>query len=341
MLHNSVTDNLVTLFCIEDGDFTPFSVDMDSSKTVDHLKVLPKKDLKDISLADVPLNSKEELDETDDLSDVFKETPPKKTIYTIVQRPRPASTPLPGYLSDQSRPRHAAVWRSPYRHQKDHGQVFAPGPIANFHSAFVKGEGALPITSGSIRGLPRAWRRTFGHPPDIAIASTSYSSSSTITGGGLAGGVARRAQRFELLSQHWGFYLDASHEDWGSGLERKRVREEMGQGPDGCKEVVDENHEVMLEYVQDGDDDFWQDKSRGNTDSNEDEYADEIDIGGTRVYPVPVMRQICESNQYGEMLSRAAQFGRPYLALGDQERQTANTIKGPTMDSSNSASNPQ
>jgi hypothetical protein len=55
---------------------------------------LPKKDLKDISLADVPLNSKEELDETDDLSDVFKETPPKKTIYTIVQRPRPGNVDL-------------------------------------------------------------------------------------------------------------------------------------------------------------------------------------------------------------------------------------------------------
>ncbi|KAF9969162.1 hypothetical protein BGZ65_012208, partial [Modicella reniformis] len=45
-------------------------------------------------------------------------------------------------------------------------KFFAPGPIANFLDAFVKGEGALPITSGSIHGLPRAWRRGFGKPPE-------------------------------------------------------------------------------------------------------------------------------------------------------------------------------
>ncbi|KAF8923165.1 hypothetical protein BGZ47_004977, partial [Haplosporangium gracile] len=92
----------------------PFSVDIDASKTVDHLKKLiktekandfqdvdadkltlwrvsiplvPKKDRKDISLGDVPL--KEELDETDDLSDVFPDKLPKKTIHIIVQRPPP------------------------------------------------------------------------------------------------------------------------------------------------------------------------------------------------------------------------------------------------------------
>lgn len=75
--------------------------------------------------------------------------------------------------------------------------------------------------------------------------------------------------------------------------------------------------------VHDDDDDFWPDESCGDTDSSEDEYADEIDIGGTCVHPVPVKRQTCESNQYGEMLSWAAQFGKPYLAPGDQERQLA------------------
>jgi hypothetical protein len=45
-------------------------------------------------------------------------------------------------------------------------KFFAPGPIANFLDAFVKGEGALPITSGSIHGLLRAWRRGFGKPPE-------------------------------------------------------------------------------------------------------------------------------------------------------------------------------
>lgn len=37
------------------------------------------------------LHSKEELLPTDELSDVFKETPPKKTIHIIVQRPPPGN----------------------------------------------------------------------------------------------------------------------------------------------------------------------------------------------------------------------------------------------------------
>ncbi|KAG0256493.1 hypothetical protein BGZ95_005479 [Linnemannia exigua] len=124
-----MTNDPLTLFCLVDGDSTPFSVDIDASKTVDHLKdaiklkkpndfndvdadvltlwrvsipVAPKKERKEISLADIP--SKEELDETDDLSDVFEETPPKKTIHVIVQRPPPArSPPVSDYIS-QKRP---------------------------------------------------------------------------------------------------------------------------------------------------------------------------------------------------------------------------------------------
>ncbi|KAF9275585.1 hypothetical protein BGZ74_003968, partial [Mortierella antarctica] len=107
-----MTDNHMNFFCLVDGESTPFPVEIESTKTIGDLKdaikakktnefsdidadmltlwkvsipVVPKKDRKEISLADVP--SKEELDETDDVSDVFKETPPKKTIHIIVQRP--------------------------------------------------------------------------------------------------------------------------------------------------------------------------------------------------------------------------------------------------------------
>ncbi|KAF9371447.1 hypothetical protein BGX21_005134, partial [Mortierella sp. AD011] len=45
-------------------------------------------------------------------------------------------------------------------------KFFAPGPIVDFLDAFVKGEGQLPTTTGPIRGLPRAWRRGFGIPPE-------------------------------------------------------------------------------------------------------------------------------------------------------------------------------
>ncbi|KAK5828980.1 hypothetical protein F5H01DRAFT_329294 [Linnemannia elongata] len=109
-----MADNLLTLFCLVDGDSVPFSVDINASKTVDRLKdanktkipntfkgvdakdltlsrvsipLVPKKDCKDISLGDIP--SKEELDETDDLFDVFPDKLPKKTIHIIVQRPPP------------------------------------------------------------------------------------------------------------------------------------------------------------------------------------------------------------------------------------------------------------
>jgi hypothetical protein len=41
-------------------------------------------------------------------------------------------------------------------------RFFAPGSIANFLDAFVKGKGHLPVTEGPIQGLLRAWRRGFG-----------------------------------------------------------------------------------------------------------------------------------------------------------------------------------
>ncbi|KAF8916949.1 hypothetical protein BGZ58_005174, partial [Dissophora ornata] len=45
-------------------------------------------------------------------------------------------------------------------------KFFAPGKIADFLDAFVRGEKHLEVTTGSIQGLPRAWRRQFGHPSD-------------------------------------------------------------------------------------------------------------------------------------------------------------------------------
>ncbi|KAK3843871.1 MAG: hypothetical protein J3R72DRAFT_102512 [Linnemannia gamsii] len=109
MLRNTMADNLLTLFCLVDGDSVPFSVDIDTSKTVDHLKdaiktkkaprfddvaadeltlwrvsipLAPKKDCKDISLGDVPL--KEELNETDDQAAQKNNPHP---------RPAPSSSP--------------------------------------------------------------------------------------------------------------------------------------------------------------------------------------------------------------------------------------------------------
>lgn len=112
MLRNTMTNKLLTLFCLVDGESTPFPVKIEFTETIGDLKkaikdeqtpdfdditakalslwkvsipVVPKKERKEISLADVL--SKEELDETDDVSDIFDEKPPKKTIHVIVQRP--------------------------------------------------------------------------------------------------------------------------------------------------------------------------------------------------------------------------------------------------------------
>jgi len=112
MLRSTMTNNLLTLFCLVEGESSPFSVDFEPSKTVDLLKVAIKTALspqfdavtaKDITLWHVaiplaplqdrkPIVSKEgdsatKLDPTEDVSDTFKEQPPKKTINIIVQRP--------------------------------------------------------------------------------------------------------------------------------------------------------------------------------------------------------------------------------------------------------------
>ncbi|KAF9339447.1 hypothetical protein BGX26_009331, partial [Mortierella sp. AD094] len=103
-----MTDNRLTLLCIEVGEATPFSVKIDRGEIVDELKKVIKTEkpndfndvdadqfkLFEVSIPLAPLNERKpillnqvdsatELDPTDDLSDVFKETPPKKTIHII------------------------------------------------------------------------------------------------------------------------------------------------------------------------------------------------------------------------------------------------------------------
>ncbi|KAG0277967.1 hypothetical protein BGZ97_009804, partial [Linnemannia gamsii] len=108
-----MTDNLLTLFCLVDGETTSnaFPVEIESSKTIGDLRKLIKTeipdtfngvDAKDLALwrVSIPVaankhkpivlnefESATELDPTDDVSDVFPDKPPKKTIHVIVQRP--------------------------------------------------------------------------------------------------------------------------------------------------------------------------------------------------------------------------------------------------------------
>ncbi|KAG0337738.1 hypothetical protein BG000_005031 [Podila horticola] len=109
-----MTDNILSLFCLVDGEATSnsFSIKIPSSDAVDDLKNLIKAALspqfndnaaKDLTLWRVsipvvpanktnPINltdiiSATQLAPTDDISDVFQDQPPKKTIHIIVQRP--------------------------------------------------------------------------------------------------------------------------------------------------------------------------------------------------------------------------------------------------------------
>ena len=113
-----MTNNRLTLFCLVDGEATSnaFSIKVPSIDTVDDLKNLIKSALspqfddiaaKDLSLwrvsipitkdnSEIPIlfnniakEEKEKLLPSKDLSNIFEEKPPKKTIHIIVQRPSP------------------------------------------------------------------------------------------------------------------------------------------------------------------------------------------------------------------------------------------------------------
>ncbi|KAG0047173.1 hypothetical protein BGZ89_005029, partial [Linnemannia elongata] len=162
-----MTDNLLTLFCLLDGETTSnaFSVKIPSSDTIDDLKKLIKveqsPDFDDIAANNLTLwhvahpviaankhnpillsaiDSPTELDPTDDISDVFLEAPPKKTIHIIVKRPPPGDL------------------RADIKKITD--RFFATGSSASdFLDAYVRGEFKLPITTGGIKGLPKVLRR--------------------------------------------------------------------------------------------------------------------------------------------------------------------------------------
>ncbi|KAF9078915.1 hypothetical protein BGX23_005795, partial [Mortierella sp. AD031] len=111
-----MTDNLLTLNCLVDGLPTSraFSIKISITDTVGDLKDLIKTKqtpaFDDITVDQLNLwrvlipvvaankhkpivlneiESPTELDPTDDVSDVFPEKPPKKTIHIVVQRPPP------------------------------------------------------------------------------------------------------------------------------------------------------------------------------------------------------------------------------------------------------------
>ncbi|KAF9403901.1 hypothetical protein BGZ94_004467, partial [Podila epigama] len=186
------------------------------------IPVLAKKDRKEISLADVP--SKEELDETDDVSDVFKETPPKKTIHIIVQRP-----PQGDLRADI---------------KKIADRFFATGsPASTFLDAFVRGQYKLPVTTTGIKGLPKVLRRgvvdrqdsgpsllfldlptpplNVGDPiperfrSNVLLNKLEGMQAQDLPVFGVSG-CGKTRSMIEMLCLQWGFYFNAAKNDLGS-----------------------------------------------------------------------------------------------------------------------------
>ncbi|KAG0197482.1 hypothetical protein BGX33_000568, partial [Mortierella sp. NVP41] len=209
-----MTENLLELFCLVDSLPTTraFPINATRAETVgklkDHIKAHQTPAFDDITSDQLTLwcvsipDDKQGFSITIDalgdktelnnprirLSKLFPESPDDNT-YIIVQRPPqvhspiPArvSTPLSGYLSDNSRPGTPLSGDLRVDIKKITDKFFAPGsPITDFLDAFVRGQRTLPVTTGPIRGCGKT-----------------------------------RAV-IELLSQHWGFYFNASSDDWGS-----------------------------------------------------------------------------------------------------------------------------
>jgi len=112
-----MTNDLLTLFCLVEGESSPFSVDIEPTKTVDHLKVTIKAALspqfdvvtaKDITLwheaipvpedddeevvpiyiSDLIKDGKKKLMATRELHGIFGKKAAKNMIHIIVERPK-------------------------------------------------------------------------------------------------------------------------------------------------------------------------------------------------------------------------------------------------------------
>ncbi|KAG0334544.1 hypothetical protein BG004_000363, partial [Podila humilis] len=201
LLRNTMTDKLLTLFCVVDGEATLFSVKVASTDSVHDLKKAvkaakaPRFDdvaadeliLWHISIRIPPpkergpfvLNEAEsptELDPSDDISEVFPEIPFKKTIHVIVQRPPPdhAQSPTHPITIPSGNPKADIKGITE--------NFFAPGSATTiFLDRFVQGLEKLPLTTGRVAGLPRVWLRKHAPVdtrPSLLFANLPHSSLS-------------------------------------------------------------------------------------------------------------------------------------------------------------------
>ncbi|KAF9133873.1 hypothetical protein BG015_003496, partial [Linnemannia schmuckeri] len=286
-----MTTNPLTLFCLVDGETTSqaFSVDIDQTKTVDHLKKLIKTEkaprfddvaadeltLWRVFIPDEKMDSFITVDALGDktqlnnprtrLSKLFPESPDDNT-YILVQRPPSvhapvpsrAVTPLPGSLSDTSRP---SDLRADIKKIAD--RFFATGsPASVFLDAYVKGKKALPVTTTGVKGLPKVLRRgvvdsqdsgpsllflDLPNPPlnvgdpvperfrsNVLLSKLEGMQAQDLPVFGVSG-CGKTRSMIEMLCLQWGFYFNAAKSDLGSSdlsqlsdyIDKKTV-EELG-----------------------------------------------------------------------------------------------------------------
>ncbi|KAG0068454.1 hypothetical protein BGZ89_004695 [Linnemannia elongata] len=272
-------NNSLTLFCLVDGESTSnaFPVGIESTKTFgdlkEFIKVKKTPEFNDIAANkltlwrvsipitddddEVPLllnnvtdKDKKKLGPATHLSKVFLDSLPEMTINVIVQRPPPVyapgpargSSPLSGHLLDDSRSgmTPSGDLRADIKRITD--KIFAPGSdAAELLDLFVRGLKNLPLTTGSVSGLPRVWPRNNGPPadtcPSLLFLDLPHPSSSDIesrhpTSDAIlqfiekcstpivpifgVSGCGKTRGIIELLSRRWGFYFNAAEDDLGS-----------------------------------------------------------------------------------------------------------------------------
>ncbi|KAG0272672.1 hypothetical protein BGZ95_011551 [Linnemannia exigua] len=187
-------NNPLTLFCLVDGEATSqaFSIDIDQTKTVDHLKDLiktkktnnfsdvdadqltlwrvsiPDDDDNDLPVLFDSVPEKKKLKATTRLLKVFDTELPDDTIHIIVQRPPQvhALVPAPLHarsstpLSDDSRPGTPPTGDLRVDINRIRHKFFAAGSKhAEFLDSYVQGQYSLSVTTEGVRGLPKVLRR--------------------------------------------------------------------------------------------------------------------------------------------------------------------------------------
>ncbi|KAF9096922.1 hypothetical protein BGX29_008357 [Mortierella sp. GBA35] len=268
-----MTDTYLTLFCLVDGEHqsNAFSVKATPTDTIGALRVLIKTkkavdfenvDANNLTLWNLEANrhrpivlndfeSATELHPTDDVSDVFEDKPPKKTIHIIVQRPSPVHAPVPIPVRARSSTPLSDVLR-PGTPLTDYEEVFNPAsPYSKFLNEFVQGSHDLPVTEGSISGLPAVGKRRLKRPrkapslmffdlpspaqPGVASNQAEkilarYPGKRHLPLFGVSGcGKTRTAMG--LLSRSWGLYFNAGAGDYGSS-DMHTIAQDLSERPE-------------------------------------------------------------------------------------------------------------